>query len=386
MPPYDVIVVGLGGMGSAAARHLARRGRRVLGLDRFTPGHDRGSSHGGSRIIRLAYFEGPAYVPLLLAAYDRWRALERDAGTELLTRTGGLLLGPPGSELVARSRATAEQCDVAFEMLDAAEVRRRVPTLAPDDDTVALFDPAGGLVPAEATVSAGLRLATAAGADLRFGETVTGWDADPAGEGVTVRTAAGEFVAAHMVVSAGAWSPALLAGMALPLTAERQVHTWFEPPGGPAPFLPDRHPVWVWDRTGAGDPDTFRDFVYGFPATPGDEGRVKINVMLDTVCDPDAVDRTVSDDELTCIAAVVGGCLAGEAGAVARAEVCMFENTPDNHFVVGPHPGHRQVTVAAGFSGHGFKFVPLIGEIVADLVCDGKTPHPIGLFDPARFG
>jgi sarcosine oxidase len=379
-------VVGLGGMGSAAAHRLARRGRRVLGLDRFPPAHDRGSSHGGSRIIRLAYFEGPAYVPLLLSAYDRWRALERDAGCELLTETGGLLLGPPGSELVARSRATAEQCDLAHEMLDAAAIRRRVPTLAPDDDTVGLFDPAGGLVRADATVSAALRLAAAAGVDLRFGEPVTGWEARPAGEGVVVRTAAGDFTAGRLVVCAGAWSPALLPDMEFPLTVERQVHTWFEPPGGLAPFLPERHPVWVWDLAGAGDPDSFRDFVYGFPAIDGTGRGVKINVMRDTVCTPDSMDRAVSQDELAGIAAVARRCLAVDAGPVVRAEPCMFENTPDNHFVIGAHPTRPQVTVAAGFSGHGFKFVPLIGEIVADLVCDGKAGHPIALFDPGRFG
>jgi sarcosine oxidase len=381
-----VIVVGLGGMGSAAAHHLARRGRRVLGLDRFPPAHDRGSSHGGSRIIRLAYFEGPAYVPLLLSAYDRWRALERDSGCDLLTRTGGLLLGPPGSELVARSRATAEHCDLAHETLDAAAIRRRVPTLAPDDDAVGLFDPAGGLVRADATVSATLTLANAAGAELRFGEPVTGWEADPSGDGVVVRTAAGAFVAGHLVVCAGAWSPALLPDMTLPLTVERQLHTWFQPPGGLAPFLPDRHPVWVWDLAGAVDPDTFRDFVYGFPAVDGAEGGVKVNVMRDTVCTPDAIDRTVSDDERSGVAAVVRRCLTVDAGSIVRAEPCMFENTPDNHFVIGPHPAHPQVTVAAGFSGHGFKFVPLVGEILADLAGDGKTPHPIGLFDPGRFG
>jgi sarcosine oxidase len=378
-------VVGLGGMGSAAACHLARRGRRVLGLERFTPGHDRGSSHGGSRIIRLAYFEGPGYVPLLLEAYDRWRALEHDAGAELLIRTGGVLLGPPGSELVERSRATAEHCDVAHVMLDAAGIRRRLPTLAPDDDTVGLFDPAAGVVRAEPTVAAGLRLAAAAGADLRFGERVTGWEADPSGEGVVVRTAGAAFAARHLVVCGGVWAPELLPDLRLPLTVERQVHTWFRPAGGLAAFLPDRHPVWVWDRRGAGDPDSFPGFIYGVPAIDGADEGVKINVMREAVCTPETIDRTVSAEESTAIAAEVRRCLTVDPGPVVRAEPCMFENTPDNHFVVGVHPGHRQVTVAAGFSGHGFKFVPVIGEILADLVCHGKTAHPLALFDPGRF-
>jgi sarcosine oxidase len=373
-------------MGSSAACELARRGRRVLGLERFAAGHDRGSSHGGSRIIRLAYFEGPAYVPLLRRAYERWRALERDAGCELLTETGGLLLGPPGSELVERSRATADACDVPYELLDAAAIRRRFPTLAPADDTTALFDPAGGVVRAETTVSACFRLAAAAGAELRFEEAVVGWEVEPSGEGVLVRTADDAFRAAHLVICGGAWTPALLPDLTLPLTVERQLHTWFQPPGGLAPFLPDRHPVWVWDRGAGGNPDSFHGFVYGTPAIDGAAGGVKINVMRDTVCTPDTVDRTASTEELVAVVAQAAPLFAADLGPVVRADVCLFENTADNHFVVGAHPDYPQVVVAAGFSGHGFKFVPLIGEVVADLVCDGMTPHALALFDPGRFG
>jgi sarcosine oxidase len=378
-------VVGLGGMGSAAAYHLARRGQRVLGLERFTPAHDRGSSHGGARIIRLAYFEGPEYVPLLLRAYELWRALERDSGCELLTQTGGLLLGPPGSELVTRTQATAAQFDLAHEVLDGAAIRQRVPTLAAGDDITALFDPAAGFVRPEATVAAHLRLAEAAGAELRFGEPVVGWQAGPRADDVVVRVAGETFAARHLVVCPGAWAPALLPGMNVPLSVERQVQTWFQPVGGLAPFLPDRHPVWVWDPGDGRDADAFPGFVYGMPAIDGRDGGVKINVMGEGRCTPETIDRTVSDEELGAIATEVRRRLSVDVGPVVRADTCMFENTPDNHFVVGPHPRHPQVTVAAGFSGHGFKFVPVIGEIVADLVCERKTAHPLGSFDPGRF-
>jgi sarcosine oxidase len=371
-------------MGSAAAYHLARRGRRVLGLERFTPAHDQGSSHGGSRIIRLAYFEGPEYVPLLLRTYELWRELERDSGSELLVQTGGLLLGPPGSELVTRTQATAAQFDLAHEVLDGPAVRQRVPTLAAEDDTIALFDPAAGLVRPEATVAAHLRLAETAGAELRFGVPVTGWQADP-GDAVVVRAAGETFAARQLVVCPGAWAPALLPDMEIPLSVERQVNTWFQPVGGLAPFRPDRHPVWVWDPGDGRDADSFPGFVYGVPAIDGPDGGMKINVMGERRCTPETIDRTVSDEELDAITAEVRRRLTVDVGPVVRADTCMFENTPDNHFVVGLHPGQPQVTVAAGFSGHGFKFVPVMGEILADLVCDGTTVHPLALFDPDRF-
>jgi sarcosine oxidase len=378
-------VVGLGGMGSAAAYHLARRGRRVLGLERFTPAHDQGSSHGGSRVIRLAYFEGPEYVPLLLRAYELWRSLEHDSGCELLVQTGGLMIGPSGSELVTRTLRTAEQCDLAHEMIDGAAIRRRVPVLAAADDTVALFDPAAGVVRAEATVTAHLRLAEAAGAELRFGTPVAGWRVDPGGDAVAVEAAGETVVARDLVLCPGAWAPALLPGLEVPLVVERQLHTWFQPPGGLAPFFPDRHPVWVWDPGGDQEADSFPGFVYGVPAIDGPDGGVKINRIGGVQCTPETIDRTVAATELDSVAADVGRCLSVDAGPVVRAVTCMFENTPDNHFVLGPHPGLPQVTVAAGFSGHGFKFVPVIGEILADLVCGGTAAHPLTRFDPARF-
>jgi sarcosine oxidase len=379
------VVVGLGGMGSAAAYHLAVRGRRVLGLERFTPAHAQGSSHGGSRVIRLAYFEGPEYVPLLLRAYELWRALEEAAGLELLLQTGGWLLGPPGSELVTRTQSTAEQFDLAHEVLDGPAIRQRVPTLAAGDDTVALFDPAAGVVRPEATVAAHLRLAEAAGAELRFEAAVTGWETAPDTGGVVVRASGEAFAARHLVVCPGVWAPALLPALEIPLSVERQVNTWFQPPGGLGPFHPDRHPVWVWDPGSGRGPDAFPGFVYGVPALDGPDGGMKINVIREDRCTPETIDRTVSDPELEAISAGVRRCLSVDPGPVVRADTCMFENTPDNHFVVGPHPGLPQVVVAAGFSGHGFKFVPVIGEILADLVCDGKSGHALTLFGPGRF-
>lgn len=389
---YDVIVVGLGGMGSAAACHLARRGQRVLGLERFTPGHVRGSSHGGPRIIRLAYFEDPAYVPLLLRAYELWRRLERDAGADLLLETGGLMLGRPSSPAVAGALRSAREWGLAHDLLDAPEIRRRFPTLVPDGDTVAFYEAVAGLVRTEPTLEAHLRLAVAAGAECRFEEPVLSWEA-PAGGGVTVRTPRATYEAGRLVLCPGVFAPAV-AGV--PVTAERQLHTWFQPPGGVTDFLPDRHPVWLWEP--GEDTAGLDGYAYGFPALDGPDGGVKMNVgqtlpassragqTLPEPCDPETVDRTVSEAEIEAASAQLGRRLAGGPGRLVRAEACLFETTPDHHFVLGLHPAHPQVVVGTGFSGHGFKFVPVVGEILADLATDGTTSHPIGLFDSGRPG
>ncbi|MGQ0845437.1 MAG: N-methyl-L-tryptophan oxidase [Sporichthyaceae bacterium] len=384
---YDVIVVGLGGMGSAAAYHLAQRGRRVLGLERFAPGHDRGSSHGGPRIIRLAYFEDPAYVPLLRRAYDLWHRLCRDAGADLMTPTGGLLLGGPASSTVAGALASAAQWGLDHDLLDAREIRRRVPTLAPADDTIAFFEAVAGLLLPEASVRAHVRLAQQAGAECRFEEPVLGWEAAADGDGASVRTAAGTFHCERLVLCTGAFAGPLLAELQIPLTVERQLHTWFAPQAGVEQFLPDRHPVWIWEAeeetSGAGVPG----LAYGFPALDGPAGGVKMNVVLDAdSCNPDAVDRTVDVADLELVAAHLRRRLASDPGPLLRAQPCLYENTPDRHFVLGPHPHRRQVLVAAGFSGHGFKFATVVGEILADLAVDGSTAHPIALFDPNRMG
>ena len=378
--PYDVIVLGLGAMGSAAAYHLALRGRRVLGLERFTAAHDRGSSHGGSRIIRQAYFEDPAYVPLVLRSYELWRELEDTADTDLLLTTGALMIGGPDSEIVAGSRRSAEQWKLDHEVLDSSELRGRFPTFAPHPGVVAVYEPQAGVLRPEAAVAAHLHLAAAAGAELRFSAPVVSWEAEASGGAVTVTTESGIARADQLVVCPGPWAPDVLADLGVPLEVERQVQFWFEPNGGIEPFVPDRHPVWLWDA-GSGD-----GLPYGIPAVDGPEGGVKLAWhRRGRPCEPDDLDRTVTAAEVSEIAQAVRTRLPTLPGRFLRAVPCMYTNTPDEHFVVGRHPGHPQVIVAAGFCGHGFKFAPVIGEIVADLVVTGATAHPIGLFDPTRF-
>jgi sarcosine oxidase len=374
---YDVIVVGLGGMGSAAASHLAGRGRKVLGLEQHGPAHDRGSSHGDSRVYRQAYFEDPAYVPLLLRAFDLWQELGRAFGTELLTVTGGLMLGPPDSRTVAGSRASAQAWGLAHTMLDATEITARFPAFRPAPDEIGLYEANAGFVRPEATVSAHLGLAGAAGADLRFGQRVSGWDAGADGVEVTVD---GEtFFADRLVLSAGPWAGTVLAGLGLPLSVERQVQFWFAPPGGTAPFAAGHFPVYVWDSESG-------DQAYGFPAADDPAEGVKVAFFRHGgPADPDHLERSVAPDEADDLREFLRTRLPGLPGEVVRAVPCMYTNTPDEHFVLGLHPDADNVVLAAGFSGHGFKFVPVIGELLADLAVDGGTVAAIDLFAPDRL-
>ena len=367
--PYDVIVLGAGGMGSAAAAHLARRGRRVLALERFGPAHALGSSHGGTRVYRQSYFEDPAYVPLLLRAWDRWHAL----GPECFTATGGLYVGAPDGPTFGGSRLAAEQWGLSHEVLGPAEVAARYPTFALRPGELALVEDRAGYARPEAPVAEQLRRAAAAGAELRFGEPALSWTAGAGG--VTVRTATGTAEAGTLVLTAGPWMPSL-AGLAAPMVVERQVMHWVAPAGDLAPYA--RSPVFI-----CGDGP---DQVYGFPALDGPAGGVKVSLFrAGAPTDPDAVDRTVAPGEVDALRAAARQWLPGLTGPAVRSTVCLYTTTPDHHFVIGPHPAYEQVAVAGGFSGHGFKSVPVVGEVLADLAVDGRTALPIDLFDPRRF-
>jgi sarcosine oxidase len=372
---HDVIVIGLGGMGSAAAYHLAARGQRVLGLEKFTPAHDKGSSHGGSRIIRQSYFEDPAYVPLLLRAYELWDRLATDTGLEVYRLTGGLFMGPPDGMTVAGSQRASQLWDLRHEMLDAAEIRRRFPTLTPYPGDIALYEAKAGVARPEMTVGAHIGLAESAGAELRFGEPVVEWSATTAG--VSVTTADGTYTAGQLVICPGAWAPALLAEFGIPITVERHVQYWFDPRGGTAPFVD--HPIFIHeDATGMQ--------AYGFPAIDGPGGGMKVGFhRKGVVCTPETIERTVHDQEIAEMRDRIARVLPSLDGPCLHTATCMYSNTPDEHFVIARHPDSDNVTVACGFSGHGFKFVPIVGEILADLAVDGVTDHPISLFDPKRL-
>jgi sarcosine oxidase len=374
---YGAIVAGLGGMGSATAYQLAGRGKRVLGLERFSPTHDKGSSHGRSRIIRQAYFEDPAYVPLLFRAYELWEQLERETGQELMTLTGGLMIGRREGELVSGSVRSAKAHGLPYELLDAGEVKDRFPPFSLDSETVALYEEKAGFVRPEESVKAHLDRAVALGADLRFEEPVLSWEAS--GEGVRVATPTGSYEAERLVISPGAWAPQLLADLRVPLEVERQVMYWFEPTSGLEPFLPDRFPIFIWE------PDDGNVF-YGVPDQDGGRG-VKASFYRagGVPCSPETLDREVHDKEVEFIRSYLAEHVPDLAGRCVEAKACMYTNTPDLHFVISFHPDHPQVVIACGFSGHGYKFCSVVGEILTDLATEGSTDQPIDLFSPARL-
>jgi sarcosine oxidase len=375
---YEVIVAGLGGMGSAAAYHLAGRGKRVLGLERHTAAHDKGSSHGQSRIIRQAYFEDPAYVPLLLRAYELWERLERETGEDLMTLTGGLMIGPPESRTFTGSKATADEYGLPYEVFDTGELKRRYPMFEPTEGTIALFEEMAGFVRPEVAVKAHLERAASLGADLRFEEMILSWELTDSG--VRVETASDVYEAERLIVTAGAWAPKLLADLGLPLEVTRQILFWFDPIGGVEPFLPGRFPVYIWE------PEDGNSF-YSMPAHDGPDGGVKVAFFRadGTPADPDTIDREVHDDEVDFIRSYLERYVPALDGELLYARTCMYTNTPDEHFVISTHPEYPQVAIAAGFSGHGYKFCGVVGEILADLVTEGKTSHPIDLFSPERL-
>ncbi len=373
---FDVIIAGLGGMGSATAYQLAARGRRVLGLERFTPAHTQGSSHGKSRVIRQAYFEDPAYVPLLLRAYELWEQLERDAGRELLTITGGLMLGRETSQTFAGSLLSAREWDLPHEVLDAAEIRRRFPPLTPAPDLLGLYEAKAGFVHPENSVWAHLEQASARGAELHFTEPVLSWQADA--DGVRVTTGRGTYFAERLILAPGAWAPELMGDLGLPFKVTRQALYWFEPEGGTAPFAVGRFPIYVWEL----DDGTQ---LYGFPHQPGVPGVKTAFFYSGAQCDPNNVNRVVSAEEVAQMRATLAEKIPTMNGTLLEAATCLYTEVPDHHFVVALHPAHANVVLASPCSGHGYKFCSVIGEILADLAIDGSTRHPIGLFDPSRF-
>jgi sarcosine oxidase len=376
---YDVILIGLGGMGSAAAYQLARRGKRVLGLERHGPAHNQGSSHGKSRIIRQAYFEDPAYVPLLLRAYELWQQIEQESGQHVLTITGGLMLGPPSSRTVAGARRSAEEHGLAHELLDAGEIARRFPMLRPSASTIALYERMAGFLHPEASVAAHLQQAERYGAELHFHEPAISWSAAASDDRVEVITANGHYEAETLIISPGAWAPVLLSELGIPWKVERNLLFWFDPIGGREPFLPDRFPIYIWETDGGAQ-------FYGFPAQDGPPGGVKAALFRAGVyCTPETIDRTIHPHEVEPLRACLAAHIPNLNGPLIDAASCMYTTTPDEHFVIGCHPQHRNVVVSSPCSGHGYKFASVVGEILADLASDGRTRYPIRLFSVDRF-
>jgi sarcosine oxidase len=375
MERYDTIVVGLGAMGSAATFHVARRGKRVVGLEQFTLAHDRGSSHGRSRVTRQAYFENPAYVPLLRRANELWTQLQRDSGMRLLEITGGLMLGPPDGAVVEGTLASARMHGLPHEVLEAPEVRRRFPAFSLEDGKIGVLDKVAGVLFPEDCIRAHAAAATHAGAELRWQEPVVSWNATR--DSVEVKTARGTYVAANLVLCAGPWMADLLPGLGVPLGVERNVLYWFRPTSDLAMFAPDKFPVFLIEY----EPGKL---FYGFP-TLGDEGVKVARHHTGVFCSPATIRREVDPDEICEARGILERHLPRVNGDLLSATTCMYTNTPDGHFIIDRHPRHPNVILASPCSGHGFKFASVIGEVLADLACHGQTEHPIDMFRLGRF-
>jgi sarcosine oxidase len=373
---FDAIVVGLGAHGSAAVLALTRRGLRVLGVERGERGHELGSSGGRSRMIRRAYFEHLAYIPLLVVARDGWDRLAEETGEAMVTTTGGLYIGSPGGELVAGSIASAREQGVPHEVVDADEIRRRWPAFTPDDAMIGLVDPGAGMIDPQRAIEAQLRLAERGGAELRFGERALDWR--PADGGIEVETNAGVHSAGHLVIAAGAWTSSFVADLELPLAVERVPVFWFEPEGGPAGPAGDDLPVWIVETA-------FDGAFYGFPYSRATGLKVARHYSGEIV-DPETVDRAEHPADVERVRAFGRHHMPVIADAPLTASmVCLYTNAPDLHFVLDTHPAVPHVAFASACSGHGFKFAPAIGEILADLALTGATSHPIDQFRASRF-
>jgi len=376
MAAFDVAVVGLGAMGSAAVYHLAARGQRAIGLERATPGHDGGSSHGESRIIRMAYFEHPSYVPLLRRAYENWRALERATGTELLTITGILQAGIPDSKVVSGAAAAARMHDLPHEMLSAGQVVERFPAFTLPSHWESLFEADGGFLRPERAIDTHIAAAKGLGAEIRTHTAVT--SIEPTAGGVRLKTDDGAVIeAGSVVVSAGAWIGELFPELGRHLRLTRQALGWFEPVQ-PALVTPDRFPVFLLESE--------ENIVYGFPDLAGTGVKVgshlpgrQLDRAGDASQDGDMADAAPVLDMLVRY-------VPAAAGQVRSLKTCIYTHTPDEDFIIDRHALHPRIVLASPCSGHGFKFASVIGEILADLATAGTTPHDISRFRLDRLG
>ncbi len=370
---YDVIILGTGGVGSAAAFHLARRGARVLGIDRFEEGHDRGSSHGQTRIIRQAYFEHADYVPLLLRAYDLWRELEAHGDEQLLHQVGLLQVGPPGGVVVRGVLGSAQQHGLKVERFSAGEAHERWPGFRVPAGHVGVLEAAAGYLPVEKCVLAHLAAARQSGAELRCETAVRQWQAD---RSITVTLESGEQLSAgKLLIAAGPWAPQLLAPLGVPLVVRRKHLYWF--PAEDTCYHQDHGcPTFLFELP--------QGVFYGFPQIDELGLKVAEHSGGQVVEDPLADLRQLDAADLTRVEAFLSAHLPGVGRPMQHRSVCFYTMSPDEHFVVDRHPLHAQVSFAAGLSGHGFKFTPVLGEALVELALDGRTRLPLAFLSARR--
>jgi sarcosine oxidase len=375
----EVIVVGLGAMGSCALAALARRGVRALGIDRFNPPHARGSSHGGSRVIRLSYFEHPDYVPLLREAYEGFDRLSCDAGVTLRHETGLVVGGAPGNATSAGMLRSAREHGLDVAAIDGRALRRRYPQFSVPDDWEVVTEARGGFVRPEATIAAALEFAARQGARIVRDTVVVRWGSRDGG--AWVQTAAGRVECAALILAGGAWMPELLDASVAALRPTRETLVWIDD-SHDAAWQSNAMPVWLFDRG-------IEPAVYGIPAFTGMGAPAGMKVGLHgrgPTVRPEQIEEPVDPAVVAeTVAATEERVPSARGRRVSGAAHCLYTMSPDTDFVVGLHPAHDRVAIAGGFSGHGFKFAPVMGEVLADLAQHGRTSRPIGFLRPTRF-
>jgi sarcosine oxidase len=373
MEHFDAIVVGMGGMGSATAYQLARRGLKVLGLEKHNLLHDQGSSHGLTRIIRLAYYEHHSYVPLLFRAYELWRQLENLTGERILFVTGGIDAGAEGGRIVHGSLAACREYSLHHEVLDAGQLRDRFPGVCLPKDMVGVYSPDSGFVLSERAIGLYTRLAIELGAEVHAREAVTAWEVRP--DSVRVRTETSTYSAGRLIVSAGAWTAKLLPSLSKVLQPERQVLIWTRP------LRPELFRLGAFPIFNLQSPE---GQFYGFPVHDFPGFKIGRYHHRDEKADPDAMDRNCHPEDEAVLREGIARYFPEANGPTLALKVCLFTNTPDEHFILDAHPETDRVFIAAGFSGHGFKFCSVVGEIMADLAATGTTRHNLDLFRISR--
>lgn len=374
MGTYDVIVIGLGVMGGAAAYHCSKRGARVLGLDANAFGHTLGSSHGATRAIRETYFESPDYVPLVQRSFDLWQALEGDSGVSLLSVKGAVYVGPAGHKLLEGVVGSAERHRLGYERLSSRQANQRFPGFAVPDGWEAVYEGRGGVLHAHECQKAHLALARASGADLRFGEAARSWQYDSGSFAVT--TDRGRHLAAKVILTLGPWACELLADLGLPLSVRRIPVIHFTPRER-SRYDAGTMSVYFWATPGG---------IYaGFPHFDGEDVKV-VRHDRDDTCTPATVRRDIDAADIAEVTGFADTYLPFANGGISRTHVCLYTMTPDNHFVVDRHPELQGLIYASACSGHGFKFAPVIGEALADLALNGSTALPINFLSASRFG
>ena len=366
MTHYDAIVLGTGGVGSAAAWQLARRGARVLGIDRFPGGHDRGSSHGETRVIRQAYFEHSDYVPLLLRAYELWRELEAVSGIDLLHQVGLLQVGPADGGVVPGVLRSAREHGLEVDELSAADAEKRFLGFHIPREYAAVFERKAGYLRVERCVLAHLAAAKECGAEFRFGVTAKSWQADD--RDVRVATDQGDFTADKLILTAGPWAPQMLSSLGIPLQVLRKHLYWFA--NNDASYRQESDcPTYLYEMPGG--------VFYGFPQIDDLGVKAAEHTGGVSVSDPLTADRSLDPTDLARVAQFLADYLPGVGRQMLRHSVCYYTMSPDGHFIVDRHPASDRVVFAAGLSGHGFKFTSVLGQVLADLALEGQTELPI---------